>query len=383
MSLELDKSAWKRVKLGEVVAASKEKVDPSDGSVDRFIAGEHMDTDDLKIHRWGDPSEVDLGPAFHRRFRPGQVLYGSRRTYLRKVAVADFHGVCANTTFVVETNDPRVLLQEFLPFVMTSEPFHAFAIAESKGSVNPYVNWSDIARYEFALPPLDEQKRIADLLWAVEHHRLQLESSTKSIAEAVDAHLRELWESETGKHAIGDVADSVTGTTPSKSNLAYWSSRDVPFYTPSEINGDTVGAARQRVSAAGASAGRLLPEFAVAIACIGGDLGKSAVIREPGISNQQITSIVGLTSDDAYLMQSLLAHPRGRLALEARETTTVVRKLNKSDLMKVKVPWPEDRRVVRQLVKHRRETVAAITQEALSLRALLSTLLSEIFGGEL
>lgn len=168
MSLNLDKSAWKRVSLGEVAAASREKVDPSGGSVERFVAGEHMDTDDLKIHRWGDTAEVDLGPAFHRRFRPGQVLYGSRRTYLRKVAVADFDGVCANTTFVVESRDDEVLLQRFLPFVMSSEPFHAFAIAESKGSVNPYVNWSDIERYEFDLPPLDEQKRLADLLWALE-----------------------------------------------------------------------------------------------------------------------------------------------------------------------------------------------------------------------
>lgn len=190
MSLELDKSAWKRVKLGEVVAASKEKVDPSDGSVDRFIAGEHMDTDDLKIHRWGDPSEVDLGPAFHRRFRPGQVLYGSRRTYLRKVAVADFDGVCANTTFVVESKDPGVLLQEFLPFVMTSEPFHAFAIAESKGSVNPYVNWSDIARYEFNLPPLEEQKRIADLLWAVERHRRSLAAEASQLTDVDTSRTR-------------------------------------------------------------------------------------------------------------------------------------------------------------------------------------------------
>lgn len=182
MSLELDKSAWKRVKLGGVASASKEKVDPYDGTVDRFVAGEHMDTDDLKIHRWGDPDEVDLGPAFHRRFRPGQVLYGSRRTYLRKVAVADFDGVCANTTFVVETKDPRLLLQEFLPFVMMSEPFHAFAIAESKGSVNPYVNWSDIARFEFDLPPLDEQKRIAGLFWALENHKQTLK---KQAAELV------------------------------------------------------------------------------------------------------------------------------------------------------------------------------------------------------
>lgn len=73
MSLQLDKSGWKRVSLGEIAAASKERVDPTDGSVDRFVAGEHMDTDDLKIHRWGDPAEIDLGPAFHRRFRVGQV----------------------------------------------------------------------------------------------------------------------------------------------------------------------------------------------------------------------------------------------------------------------------------------------------------------------
>lgn len=181
MTLHLDKSAWERVSLGKVAAASKEKVDPSDGTVDRFVAGEHMDTDDLTVHRWGDPAEIDLGPAFHRRFRTGQVLYGSRRTYLRKVAVADFDGVCANTTFVVETRDPAVLLQEFLPFVMSCEPFHQFSIAESKGSVNPYVNWSDIERYEFDLPPLDEQKRIADLLWAIE----MAKDSTVEVASAI------------------------------------------------------------------------------------------------------------------------------------------------------------------------------------------------------
>ncbi|MBB1514998.1 restriction endonuclease subunit S [Tessaracoccus sp. MC1679] len=136
-----------------------------------------MNSNDLKLNRWGDVGDIDVGPAFHRRFRPGQVLYGSRRTYLRKVAVAEFDGVCANTTFVVEPTDLNALLPDFLPFIMSAEPFHAFAIAESKGSVNPYVNWSDIARYEFLLPALDEQKRIADLLWAAERHRASLRLS--------------------------------------------------------------------------------------------------------------------------------------------------------------------------------------------------------------
>ncbi len=191
MSLRLDKSAWKRVTLGDLAAASKEKVGPANGSVERYLAGEHMDTDDLKIHRWGDVGEVDLGPAFHRRFRPGQVLYGSRRTYLRKVAVADFDGVCANTTFVVETKDEGVLLQRFLPFLMTSRPFHAFAVAESKGSVNPYVNWSDIERYEFDLPPLNEQKCIADLLWAVEAEARTQAGKVDRLLTVRKAHLHD------------------------------------------------------------------------------------------------------------------------------------------------------------------------------------------------
>jgi restriction endonuclease S subunit len=195
------------VVLGDVASASKEKCDPSDGSIKRYVAGEHMDTDDLKIHRWGTVGDGYLGPAFHRRFRPGQVLYGSRRTYLRKVAVADFDGVCANTTFVVESKDPGVLLREFLPFIMTTEPFHAFAIAESRGSVNPYVNWSDIARYEFDLPPLDEQRRIAELLWAVERER----DATRDLLAKVD-EVSSIWSGVIFRHAgaeraIGDMLD--------------------------------------------------------------------------------------------------------------------------------------------------------------------------------
>lgn len=192
MSLNLDRAAWTRTSLGEVAAASREKIDPTHGAVERYIAGDHMDSNDLQIHRWGDIGDVDLGPAFHRRFRPGQVLYGSRRTYLRKVSVADFDGVCANTTFVIETKDENVLLQAFLPFVMSAEPFHAFAVRESKGSVNPYVNWSDIERYEFDLPSLDEQKRIADLVWSVERLSVATSGSACALASGYDAWLEAL-----------------------------------------------------------------------------------------------------------------------------------------------------------------------------------------------
>ncbi len=240
MSLNLDKSGWKRVLLGDVASASKERVDPAAGIIERYIAGEHMDTDDLKIRHWGSVGDGYLGPAFHRRFRPGQVLYGSRRTYLRKVAVAEFDGVTSNTTFVVETKDQTALSQELLPFVMSSERFHAFAIRESKGSVNPYVNWSDIERFEFELPSdLDEQKRLADLLWASEHHQAELRSAASAMSRTADSKFEamlasEAWESRPVPTLL------TAGPTNGKSALSNDEGRGVPTLSISAIRGGRV-----------------------------------------------------------------------------------------------------------------------------------------------
>jgi len=163
----LKTQSWPKVAFGDVVRNVKVDVDPETSGLERYVAGEHMETDNLHITSWGDIGDGYLGPAFHRKFVKGQVLYGSRRTYLRKVAVAEFDGICANTTLVLEPKDGS-LLPDLLPFIMQSESFTEFSVKNSKGSVNPYINWSDIARYEFPLPPLDEQRRIAEILWAAD-----------------------------------------------------------------------------------------------------------------------------------------------------------------------------------------------------------------------
>src|SRR5205085_2776297 len=116
---------------------------------------------------WGSVGDGYLGPAFIRGFRKGQVLYGSRRTYLKKVAVAEWDGVTANTTFVLQTVEEE-LLQELLPWLMLSERFTKHSMQESKGSTSPYINFPDIAKFEFDLPPLSQQRHIAQVLWSVD-----------------------------------------------------------------------------------------------------------------------------------------------------------------------------------------------------------------------
>ena len=157
-----------KYKFGDVVKDIKVNINREDNPYPYYIAGDHMDSEDLHIHRKGSFETDAVGPAFIREFKKGQVLYGSRRTYLKKVAVADFDGITSNTTFVFETKDQDILLQELIPFIILSERFTQWSINKSRGSTNPYVLFEDLAEYTIDLPDLDKQKELAEVLWAID-----------------------------------------------------------------------------------------------------------------------------------------------------------------------------------------------------------------------
>ena len=154
------------VKFSSVIILSTSRTaDPASAGIDRFVGLEHIEPENLHIRRWGNVAD---GITFTSTFKCGQVLFGKRRAYQRKVAVADFDGVCSSDIYVFESKDPSVLLPELVPFICQSEGFYDFAVKTSAGSLSPRTNWSHLANYEFPLPPVDEQRRIADLLWAAD-----------------------------------------------------------------------------------------------------------------------------------------------------------------------------------------------------------------------
>ena len=82
--LTIDKTGWKKYRFGDVAIQTKEIVDMDNTELTRYVAGEHMNSEDIHIRRWGTVGDGYLGPAFIRRFHKGDILYGSRRTYLKK-----------------------------------------------------------------------------------------------------------------------------------------------------------------------------------------------------------------------------------------------------------------------------------------------------------
>ena len=164
---QIDKGSWEIVRFGDVAIQQKKSVNREKTNLSKYVKGEHMYSEDLHLREWGELTDEYLGPAFIRYFEKGDILYGSRRTYLRKVVIAPFEGITSNTTFVIKANEKKID-SRLLPFVMMSEGFTENSIRNSKGSVNPYINWKDIANYEFLLPPKAQQAQLAELLWAMD-----------------------------------------------------------------------------------------------------------------------------------------------------------------------------------------------------------------------
>lgn len=209
------KPGWRRVKFGDVVCLSKARcADPLAEGFERFVGLEHLEPGGLRIRRWGNVAD---GTTFTNVFHPGQVLFGKRRAYQRKVAVADFAGVCSGDIYVLQSKDVGELLPKLLPFICQTEAFFEHAVGTSAGSLSPRTNWMSLARFEFELPPLEEQVRIVDLASA---HLECVESCRQLITSVESLLLSRTQEIFSGNpqpdieiKRVGDIADVQYGLT--------------------------------------------------------------------------------------------------------------------------------------------------------------------------
>lgn len=158
------KPGWKMVKFSDIAQSIAVRVNPADAKTDVYVGLEHLDPSTLHLRQWGHPSDV-TGQKL--AFKKGDVIFGRRRAYQRKLAVAEFDGICSAHAMVVRAKS-KMILPEFLPFFLKSDMFMERAIEISVGSLSPTINWKTLREQVFPLPPLDAQKRIAEILWAAD-----------------------------------------------------------------------------------------------------------------------------------------------------------------------------------------------------------------------
>jgi len=291
--IEIDRSGWRRVRFGDVVTSTKETVkDPVSAGLDRVVALEHMEPGCLQLSGWQDAADET---TFTRRFRAGQTLFAKRRAYQRKVAHAEFDGVCSGDILVFEAK-PNGLLPDLLPFIVQSDAFFEHALRTSAGSLSPRTKWQDLAMWEFDLPPLDEQKRIAELLWLSESHNRMLAAQHGQIMAVYGLLLGSLLDSTDRLLSVGDALTLArAGGTPLRSVSEYYNGT-IPWLKSGEVRTCETVPPAERITELGLkeSSAWVVPQGAVLVAMYGdgktrGEVGQTAA---PLATNQAVLALV-------------------------------------------------------------------------------------------
>lgn len=294
MSINVDQSTWKKVKFGDVVDNTNKTIkNPAESGIDKFIGLDHLESGDLKIKRFGNTLD---GVTFTKLVSPGQTLFGKRRSYQRKVAFADVEAVCSGDILAFSAK-PEFILESYLPFVVSSDSFLAKAIATSAGSLSPRTRWSDLAKFEFLLPPIEVQNKIADLFWKIEDHKTKL----KQMYTILDDQIAPIFIKDKVTHNLGDeiietsllkVGRWSSGMTPKAASPEYYLNGIHPFVTIGDLSSEIIVETSSHLTEAGLNhAGGLIEKGSILISMYG-TIGKVAIAGVPLATSQAIASVL-------------------------------------------------------------------------------------------
>lgn len=174
-----------KVLLGDVARERKE-TNKGDKSGLPIVGLEHLTPEEITLTAWNEDGENTFTKVFHK----GDVLFGRRRAYLKKAAVAPFDGICSGDITVIEAIPDRIL-PELLPFIIQNDALFDFAVEKSAGSLSPRVKWEHLRNYEFELPDMDKQRELAELLWAMDATRKSYQELIAATDELVKSQFME------------------------------------------------------------------------------------------------------------------------------------------------------------------------------------------------
>ena len=359
------KPGWKVWRFDQLATNVNVRIDnPSESGMEHYVGLEHLDADSLKIRRWGTPDDVE---ATKLMFKKGDIIFGRRRAYQRKLGVAEFDGICSAHAMVLRAK-PDVVLPAFLPFFMQSDLFMSRAVEISVGSLSPTINWKTMAVQEFVLPPLEEQQRAVHFLSAVEDQsEAVLHALTAATKLRKSMALEAFSRSDYPIVRMGSVAEIKNGSTPRRATDAYWKGT-IPWLPTGKVNERVIQAADEFITEKALSECSLamIPAGATLVAMIGEGQtrGRAAMLAIDSCINQNFGAVIpGGSLDPWYLLYLLESNYE---ALRHWSQGTNQRALSCGLLKNYPIPVPP-LEVQQELVGQLKEIEATESQLALRL----------------
>jgi type I restriction enzyme S subunit len=380
------KPGWKVWRFDQMATNVNVRIDnPSESGMEHYIGLEHLDTDSLKIRRWGTPDDVE---ATKLMFKKGDIIFGRRRAYQRKLGVAEFDGICSAHAMVLRSK-PDVVLPEFLPFFMQSDLFMSRAVEISVGSLSPTINWKTMAAQEFALPPLDEQRRILELLSAIESaleslgeaeavgeklYDSALLDAFENLPNASPKKVKECYDIQLGKMSSEKSRLGENQKTYIKNNNVLWGRFD--FSELPQMSFDDREIAKYSL------------RYGDLLVCEGGEIGRAAIWKEaiPGMLYQKaLHRLRPKTENDIpEFMFHYLRYCAKRGILEGVATGTTIRHLPVEQLSELQLPFPpqQDQKDIDYALTAINDGISDVSGQLDKARKLKAKMLVDALAGE-
>ena len=178
---------WSAFELGKVAELIKDAYLPNKSEVLPYIGLEHIDQQTLSLNSVGESSDVTSNKF---RFKSGDILFGKLRPYFRKVYRPKFSGICSTDIWVVRAK--KGFDQGWLFWLIASEDFVKSASGGSAGTRMPRADWKHLKDTIWPVPPLTEQKQIAEILSSLDD-KIELNRKMNENLEKIASALFKHW----------------------------------------------------------------------------------------------------------------------------------------------------------------------------------------------
>lgn len=328
------------VKLGEVAKERRESIKTDKANMP-IVGLEHLIPQQVQLTEWSNDADNTFTKLFHK----GDVLFGRRRAYLKKASLAPFDGICSGDITVIAPIENKIA-PELLPFIIQNDAFFDYAVEKSAGSLSPRVKWEHLKNYEFELPGLDEQRKLAKILWAAEETKQAYKTLLQKTDDLVKAKFEEMFGDPIKNNKkwqysfLPDVVTIVLGSTPRTNISEYWNG-NIKWVTPAELTDDTfiLDDTIKHITEKGRKSANLtiFPENTV-IFSTRAPIGKTAIAGCPMCCNQGFKNFICSERINHIYLYYILKNNKDYFT--SLGTGTTFKELPKSKIVKIAISIP-------------------------------------------
>jgi type I restriction enzyme S subunit len=309
---------------------------------------------------------------------------------IRDLQGFDFAIIPANLAKI--TPNPEAVDTEYLHKWLTSPAAKRYLESVASKTAQPALSLGKIKSLPLSLPPLAEQRRIAEVLDRVEALRAKRRAALAQLDVFTQSIFLDLFgDPSTNRKGwplipIGEIGAVITGNTPSRAHPEYFGTA-IEWIKSDNINTPHyyLTSASEGLSETGKAMSRTAPSHSILVTCIAGSsdcIGNAAMTDREVAFNQQINALVPHQGDPHFLYAQIRA---GKRLIREASTDGMKGMVSKSRFEKILLPFPPialQRDFAQRVVAIEKLKATHLTSLA-ELDALFAVLQHRAFRGEL